>query len=143
MKTLLKHNRVGDPLDSLVLRPFLECKRLCVVRTLKVYLDKTQFVRGHSQLLLSFVRPHGPISRDTLSRWTLIVLKLAGVDVRKYKSHSTRGASTSAAGRLGVPLNLILKQASWRSEESFARFYNKRLDGDATEVAQALLNDAV
>ena len=50
MKVLLKHNRVGDPLDTLVLRPFQECKRLYVVRTLKRYLDVTETIRGHSHL---------------------------------------------------------------------------------------------
>ena len=68
--------------------------------------------RKHEQLLLSFVKPHGPISRDTLSRWTLLVLSNAGVDVSLYRGHSTRGAAASAACRLGVPLNLILKQVS-------------------------------
>ena len=143
MKTLLKHNRVGDPLDTLRFREFPMCKRLCVVRTLKVYLNRTETLRNYSQLLLSFVRPHGPISRDTLSRWVILVLKEASIDVSKYKSHSTRGATTSAARRLGVPLNLIIKQGSWKSAETFARFYDKRLDEDNTVVGQTLLQDAV
>ena len=143
MKVLLKHNRVGDPLDSLIFRPFGGCKRLCVVRALKAYLKRTATFRTYSQLLLSFARPHGPISRDTLSRWTLEMLKVSGIDTERYKGHSTRGASTSAARRLGVPLNLILRQASWKSADSFARFYDKELDKDHTRVAEALLNDAL
>ena len=142
LKTL-KHNRVGDRLDTLVLKEFTLCRRLCVVRTVKTYLKATELVRGHSQLLLSFVRPHLPISRDTLARWTVLIMRLAGVNVDTYKGHSTRGASTSAARRLGVPLNVILKRASWRSEESFARYYNKDLDSDEGAVGQALLEDAV
>ena len=142
MKKLLKHNRVGDPLDTVTLKPFDQCKHLCVVRTLKAYLNKTQFVRSYSALLLSYVRPFRPISRDTLSRWTLIVLQLSGIDVDKYKSHSTRGASTSAAKRLGVPVNVIMKQASWRSVHSFATFYDKRLEYD-NEMQNVLLNDVM
>ena len=142
LKTLLKHNRMGDHLDVLVFRPYLSCKRLCVVRTIKRYLKCTEQVRGHAQLLLSFVRPHAPISRDTLARWTLRVLKEAEIDTDKYKSHSTRGAATSAARRLGVPLNLILKQASWKSADSFAKYYNKKLDEVHTLVGEALLDDA-
>ena len=143
LKVLLKHNRQGDPLDTITLRQFLECKRLCVVRTVKSYLARTQEVRRHKQLLLSFVKPHLPISRDTLSRWTLLMLQLSGIDTTKYKSHSTRGATASAAKRLGVPTNLILKNASWKSAESFAKFYDKKLDKDATDVGQALLRDAI
>ena len=113
MKSLLKHNRLGDRLEVIEFKAFAECKRLCVVRCLKEYLKRTEKERRHSQLLLSFVRPFGPISRDTLARWTLRVLAYAGIDTERYGGHSTRGASTSAAKRLGVPINLILKQASW------------------------------
>ena len=143
MKTLLKHNRIGDPLDTLVFKEFTPCKRLCVVRTIRVYLKRTELFRGYGQLLLSFVRPHAPISRDTLSRWVLLVLKQADIDISKYKSHSTRGATTSAARRLGVPLNLILKQGSWKSAQTFAQFYDKRLDEDNAAVGQALLENAL
>ena len=141
LKTLLKHNRLGDRLDSLTFRPYDRCKRLCVVRTLKAYLAKTEGIRGSNQLLLSYMRPHGPISRDTLSRWTLEVMKQAGVDVSKYKGHSTRGASTSAAKRLGIPVNLILKQASWKSAQSFAKYYDKEIEKDTARMANTLLND--
>ena len=139
MQKLLKHNRLGEPLDTIILRPFPLCKRLCVVRTIKAYLGRTEALRKHKQLLLSFVKPHKPISRDTLGRWTLTVMRLAGVDIQKYKSHSTRGAATSAARRLGVPLNLIMKRASWRNVESFAKYYNKDLETDEGQVGQALL----
>ena len=143
MKTLLKHNRVGDPLDTLILHSFPECKRLCVVHCLKCYLAKSQTFRTYSRLILSYMRPHRPISRDTLARWTLKTMQLAGLDIVKYRSHSTRGASASAAKRLGVPLNLIMRQASWRSATSFATFYDKRLELDVTQVGHTLLSNAL
>ena len=143
MRTLLKHNRMGDPLDTLVFRAFPECKRLCVLRTLKHYLNRTLEFRAYDQLLLSFIKPHAPISRDSLGRWTLKTMEMAGIDVAKYGGHSTRGAATSAAKRLGVPLHLILRQASWRSAGSFAKFYDKELDTDTTQVGHRLLGAAV
>ena len=143
MKVLLKHNRQGDPLDTLVFRPFSSCKRLCIVRTIKEYLKRTEQLRRSTRLIVSFAKPHLPISRDTLARWTVKVLWLSGLDTTKYKGHSTRGATTSAARRLGVPLNAILKQASWKSAESFAKFYDKRLDTDVAQVADSLLNDVM
>ena len=143
MKKLLKHNKQGDPLDTLILKPYDKCKRLCVVRTLKVYLARTASFRSYSGLLLSFVKPHKPISRDTLSRWVLFILKEAGLDTDIYKSHSTRGASASAAKRLGVPINIIMKRASWKSAISFAHYYDKQLDQDETQVGEVLLDNAV
>ena len=142
MRTLLKHNRVEDPLDTLIFKPFDSCRRLCVVPAIKAYVVRTREKRGHAQLLLSFVQPHHPISRDTLSRWTLKVLELAGIDVSKYKCHSTRGASTSAAKRLGIPVLLILRHASWKSATSFAKYYDKSLDTDTSEVGLTLLANA-
>ena len=144
LKTLLKHNRLGDALDTLVLKPFDECYRLCVVCTLKEYLKRTAELRGEEkQLLLTFQPPHRAISRDTLARWTLRVLELAGIDTGKYGGHSTRGASASAARRLGMSVNLIMKQAGWKAEESFAKYYNKDLEQEPQEVGRALLQSTV
>ena len=143
MTSLLKHNRLGDPLDTIVVDPFDTCYRLCPVRTLRAYLERTEEVRkGQQQLLLSFCPPYGAITRDTLARWTLIVLGLAGVDTSKYRSHSTRGASVSAAKRLGASLNVILRHAGWRNAESFARFYNKDLEREPAQVGNLLLSQA-
>ena len=141
LRTLLKHNRQGDSLQALVLKPFPECSRLCVVKTLKMYLKKTEEVRrGETSLLLSFVSPYKPIARDTLSRWVLRTLNMAGIDTDRFKSHSTRGASVSAAKRLGISVNMILKHAGWRKEDSFAKYYDKDIERDTTNVGNELLN---
>ena len=144
LQRLLKHNRLGDPLSVLVLKPFDQCYRLCVVRALKEYLKRTKSLRkGASQLLISFRPPHKPISRDTLSRWVLTSMSMAGIDIKRFKSHSTRGASTSAAKRLGVSVNLILKHAGWKKEDSFATYYNKDIERDDAQVGNVLLRGAV
>ena len=70
-------------------------------------------------------------------------MEKSGISTEKYKGHSSRGAATSAARRLEVPLNLILRQASWKSADSFVRFYDKKLDEDHTLVARTLFGDAV
>ena len=71
------------------------------------------------------------------------MMDLTGIDIEKYLGHSTRGASTSAAKRLGVSINSILKHASWRSATSSANFYDKDLDESNTVVASALLQGAL
>ena len=142
MQKLLKHNRMGDPLSTIILRPYEGGKRLCVVRTLKEYMKRTEVLRKEEkQLLISFCPPHKAISRDTFSRWIIQTLAKAGVNTDKYKSHSVRGASTSAAKRLGLSVNLIMRHAGWRNSESFAKFYDKSLDQEATQVAQTLLHN--
>ena len=135
---LLKSNRTGDPLSSITLSSFPEDKKLCVVRAIKTYVIRTASRRKHNQLLLSFIKPFGPISRDTLSRWTLTILKEAGINTNRFAAHSTRGAVASNARSLGIPVATILKNAGWKTSIAFARHYNKRIENQGA-MAAALL----
>ena len=87
----LKQTKPGKHLKPIELVAFKDNESLCVVKHLKEYLHKTMQLRnGHFQLLLSYQRPHCPVSKDTISRWTKSVLESAGIDVNIYKGHSTR-----------------------------------------------------
>ena len=101
-------------------------RKLCVVEHLCMYLLKTKVIRGvNSQLLLSFVKPNAPVSKDTIAIWIKTVLQLAGIDVSKYTAHSSRAASTSHAKAKGLTVQEIMKCAGWSSDTIFARFYKK------------------
>lgn len=92
----LKQSRPGvnNPLVKLTA---FEDKTLCVVSTLKEYLTRTQNLRGsEGQLFVSYQKPFRKVSRDTISRWVKTVLTDSGIDTSRFKSHSTRAASTSA-----------------------------------------------
>ena len=66
------------------------------MKTLEEYLQRTYQHRDkHSQLLLSYIQPFKPVSKETIARWVKVVLKSAGIDVAKYSAHSSRAASTS------------------------------------------------
>ena len=72
--------------------------RSCVTTLLKEYLNRTARLRGkHSQLFISYVKPFGPASHDTISRWFKTVMQQADINTTKFKPHSTCAASTSAA----------------------------------------------
>jgi len=102
---------------------------LCVVTTLKEYLARTEDSRGHcKQLFISYVKPFHPVSRSTISRWVKEDMKAAGINLAKFKTHSTRSASTSKASLCSVPLDQIMSAAGWTSATTFARFYNKPID---------------
>ena len=49
-----------------------------------------------------------------------------------------RGASTSKAVSLGVPLDVILKAADWKNASTFAKFY-QRETSSVGQFAQAVL----
>ena len=78
MNKLLKHNRPGQNLDVLTIHSFEDDVDVCVVSAVRSYIRRTRKLRWkdkekskNSQLLINHTWPHGPISRDTLSHWTL------------------------------------------------------------------------
>lgn len=142
MKHLLKHNRPGDPLDTVIIPAYPQEEVLCPLQTVLAYLRKTKTVRkGHDQLLLITRGPFTPAARDTVSTWTKTTLAMAGIDTEYYKAHSTRGAVTSKAKLLGIDTNVLLKQACWKSEETYGRFYNKTIERVEESLAHTVLNE--
>ena len=66
-----------------------------IKRTLNEYIKRTY--QGHaekrcSQSLLSFIQPYVELSGSAVSRWIKVALKLTGMVVPIFKSHSTRAA---------------------------------------------------
>ena len=61
----------------------------------------------------------------------------AGIDVNDFKPHSVRSASTSKAGRFGVPLQSIMRAAVWSNSCTFRTFYNKPVDNN--DFAKAIV----
>jgi integrase len=132
---LVKSSRVGHLQPLLVLPFFNEKPEICPAKTLIAYLNKTSQLRGGvKQLFLSFRKPYRAVSTQTLSRWVRSTLESSGIDVEIFKSHSTRHASTSAALRLGVSLDVIKRTAGWSgSSNTFFRFYNRNVCVDSNE----------
>ena len=87
-------------------------------------------LRGEqSQLLVSFVKPHKAVTKDTVARWVKPILQKSGIDTAKFTSHSTR-ASTSCVKAAGLNLRQIMKSAGWSNSPTFAKFYDKHIGGD-------------
>ena len=62
------------------------------------------------QLLISYIRPHNPMSVNTVSHWVKEFLRPTGIDTSIFTGHSTRAASTSKAKQVGLSLPEILKR---------------------------------
>ena len=58
-----------------------EDKVWCPVRALKWYLSRTKSLRSSSDLFVTTTAPHRAASKDTVSRWLVECIKLAGDDV--------------------------------------------------------------
>ncbi len=126
---LTKTSRPGKPEADICFKAYPHDRRLCVYTYLKVYLKRTLYWRGkHSQLFVCYGVESKPASRDTIKRWLNDILTDAGIDMERFKPHSTRAASTSAAYAAKVPVDVILRTAGWSGPSTFQRFYNKRID---------------
>ena len=108
--------------------PFLSGRdpKLCPVTTLRSYKERTQ----RNTLFISVRKPHKPVTPATIGHW-LKNMKSAGIDTSTFTAHSTRGAATSKAKRIGTSIGDILKVANWTSESTFGRFYNRPIEGVA------------
>ena len=55
-----------------------------MVYTLKQYIKVTANIKKGNQLWLSWIKPHEPVGRQTISRWLKQTLKLGGIDTSQF-----------------------------------------------------------
>jgi len=132
LSELVKQNRPGYKEPTVNIKAYPPDRRICVYTVYKEYMLRTKLFRGtHGKLLLSYVKPHEPVSRDSVSRWIKIVMARAGIDTSIYKSHSVRSASTSKAKSNSVPISNILKKAGWSNTKTFPKFDDRKIEKDS------------
>ena len=101
-----------------------ENKKICVINCLKVYIERTApYRKGFDQLLLTYAKPHEPVSKDSVARWMKELLTDAGII--GFDAHSFRSASSSYMLRKGIPMTIIMRKAGWSNEKTFNKFYNR------------------
>ena len=139
----LKTAKTGDKLVELKLQPYNTQSKLCVIRALKQYLERTRDLRKSKFLFVSFRKKHEAVSKGTIARWIAHVLRVSGVNIGKYGPHSLRGAGVSAGTRLGVNTDVLLKYGSWRNMSTMARHYQKEVEVLPDENLGRVLLDEV
>ena len=82
-----------------------------------LYRERTKASRptksgSKNPLFLSYIKPHGPVTSTTPAGWVKSTLAEAGIDTTKFKAHSSRSASSSAAYEAGVALPDIMEGAA-------------------------------
>ncbi|KAL0879323.1 hypothetical protein ABMA27_003101 [Loxostege sticticalis] len=124
---LIKTSRPGSNQPLLTLPFFLEKPQICPAKTLVTYINMTKTKRNNCEnLFISFKKPYNKVTSQTISRWIKDTLSDSGIDTSIFTAHSTRHASTSAAKRCGVNIDVIRKTAGWsESSKTFAKFYNR------------------
>ena len=122
----VKQSRVGTHIAPLQFIRYPDDEKICVVHHLDEYINRIGLLRNsEKQLLISFCKPHGLVSNDTISRWVKSLLLSAGIDTTKFSAHSTRAASASFLASNSISIDDIMKSVGWSSESVFQRFYHK------------------
>ena len=137
---LTKTRRSGPPRE-VIFRAFPEVPHLCPVVTLKEYERRTATLRkqgkeGSKPLLISFRKPHQPVSSSTIGRWLKKMLAQSGIDTTLFSAHSTRSAATSSAKAAGLSTSDIMKMAGWSRQSTFERFYHRPVEEPNVVIAR-------
>ena len=134
---LLKQTKPGRHLSELFIEAYKPDYRLCVVLTLSEYLERTCDLRNNNQLFISFQKPHNAVRKCTIANWIKKVLLLAGIDMKIFTPHSTRGASTSkVSGK--IPISTILRTAGWKKDSIFRKHYKRPITNDSSYSNEVL-----
>ncbi|XP_063862140.1 uncharacterized protein LOC135101777 [Scylla paramamosain] len=139
----LKQSRPNFNINRVTFHRYPKDPRLCVCSTLLRYIDVTKELRQDemhtdARLLISFIKPHKSVSKDTIARWVRTILRMSGIDISKFSAGSVRPAAASKAGVAAVPVACIMAKAGWSRESTFAKYYNKNI-----VAASDLFQDAV
>ena len=140
----IKQCRPKFNVHNIVFKAYTQDSSLCVVRTLTEYLDRTENLRPGSgnvdgKLLISYIKPHRCVTKDTVARWIKTMLCKCGIDTKKYTAGSIRPASVSMAKAKDVPIDTIMAKAGWTQENTFAKYYHKVIQGDKDSFQEAVL----
>lgn len=137
---LTKTSRPGSFQPLLSYDYFLENPKLCIASTLEIYLEVTKPLRKEiDSLFITTKKPHKAASTATISRWIKNVLALSGIH-RSYGPYSVKHASTSAALKKGLHLDIIKNAAGWsRNSQTFFKFYNRPIESSAHNYAASVL----
>ena len=108
----------------------MEDELLCAVKCIYAYLAQRSKIisQNFTEFFITFGKPHHPTSKDSLARWVKEVMGNSGIHAEIFKSHSTRVASNSAAYKLGMALQEVLKRGQWSNADTFFTYYFKEME---------------
>jgi hypothetical protein len=120
-----KNYKKGCPSDFKIKR-FEDNEDLCTFAAWEEYFNRTKEHRtGGDKVFLNILPPYDPIGVQRIAKITLEAMEMAGIDVTRFKAHSTRMAVASKAIDRGASVDEVMRQGRWRSRDVFTTFYNR------------------
>ena len=87
----LKHSKHGKNNPLMEFHEFEENLKLCPVKCLDEYINRTEQTRkdiNTLSLFISMVKPFHPVTSQPISRW---ILASSGIDTKRFKAHAQKG----------------------------------------------------
>ncbi|KAN0023497.1 hypothetical protein ACTFIV_007883 [Dictyostelium citrinum] len=104
---------------------------VCPVRHLATYLRSSSKKRTSKSGDSVFIHADGtPLQVDDINKVVISTLSKSGIDVTKFKSHSTRSAMASLLLSNNVPFHVVKKMGRWKSNDTVDTFYDKKIIGE-------------
>lgn len=131
---LSKQDRANHHKSTIFVPALPGNKLLDPKRAVGHYLRRTEAFRhvgdvDETKLFLSYVKPHKPVSSQTISKWIVNTIKFAykshNKSVSNVKAHSTRAVGPSWAIYRGATVNNVMNSADWSKETTFTKHYLK------------------
>ncbi len=114
---------------------------LCPVRALRIYVERTRSFRSSEQLFVCYggQQKGKAVSKERLAHWIVDAIALAYQSQGEpcpmgVRAHSTRSVASSYALAHGASLADICRAAGWVTPNTFARFYNLRVEPVSSRV---------
>ncbi|KAM9975309.1 hypothetical protein ACTFIW_010337 [Dictyostelium discoideum] len=105
--------------------------QVCPVRHLLTYLRASKGRRKPHSCDSVFIQNEGkPLDVKEINIIVLSTLSSSGIDISKFKSHSTRSAMASLLLSNNVPFHVVKKMGRWKSNDTVDTFYDKRIIGE-------------
>ena len=79
-------------------------------------------MREVKDLIISYGKPHKPVSPETISRWTKDKHLKARIDISVFKACSCRSASSGQARHAGVSVSEILLKKILQKRKILLKF---------------------
>ena len=127
---LTKCSKPTRPNQPIVYRACGEDELLCPVKCFYAHLAQRSktITQNFTEFFITFGKPHHPSSKDWLARWVKEVMGNSGIDTEIFKPHITRVASNSAAYKLGMPLQEVLKRGQWSNVDTLFLYYFRKME---------------
>ena len=86
-------------------------------------MNHTRSIRATDQLFVQCKSPYGPVTKTTVSNWVAKLIRELVQRPAGVRTHVLRGQAASKAWFARIPLEEILKAATWKTPSTFVACY--------------------